>query len=257
VAGEKLRRALALWRGPPLADLAYEPFARAAIARLEELRAAALEQRIEADLALGRHSQLVGELEGLVTEHPLRERLRGQLMLCLYRCGRQAEALESYQAARRVLVEELGIEPGRQLRELHQAILRQDPGLDLAPVAESPDEAPRGAFVGRVPELAELMAGLDDAFAGRGRLFLVVGEPGMPLAKRNAIRFCTASRPRKWSIRNTRPSGKTPWTSVLSSRALSRSTPNGFSSTTRARSASPEDPSATTISPNAPGGTER
>ena len=179
VAGEKLRRALALWRGPPLADLAYEPFARAEIARLEELRAAALEQRIEADLALGRHSQLVGELEGLVTEHPLRERLRGQLMLCLYRCGRQAEALESYQAARRVLVEELGIEPGRQLRELHQAILRQDPGLDLAPVAESPDEAPRGAFVGRVPELAELMAGLDDAFAGRGRLVLVVGEPGI------------------------------------------------------------------------------
>ena len=179
VAGEKLRRALALWRGPPLADLAYEPFARAEIARLEELRAAALEQRIEADLALGRHSQLVGELEGLVTEHPLRERLRGQLMLCLYRCGRQAEALESYQAARRVLVEELGIEPARQLRELHQAILRQDPGLDLAPVAESPDEAPRGAFVGRVPELAELMAGLDDAFAGRGRLFLVVGEPGI------------------------------------------------------------------------------
>ena len=179
VAGEKLRRALALWRGPPLADLAYEPFARAEIARLEELRAAALEQRIEADLALGRHSQLVGELEGLVREHPLREHLRGQLMLCLYRCGRQAEALESYQAARRVLVEELGIEPGRQLRELHQAILRQDPGLDLAPVAESPDEAPRGAFVGRVPELAELMAGLDDAFAGRGRLFLVVGEPGM------------------------------------------------------------------------------
>jgi DNA-binding SARP family transcriptional activator len=179
VAGEKLRRALALWRGPPLADLAYEPFARAEIARLEELRAAALEQRIEADLALGRHSQLVGELEGLVREHPLRERLRGQLMLCLYRCGRQAEALESYQAARRVLVEELGIEPGRQLRELHQAILRQDPGLDLAPVAASPDEAPRGAFVGRVPELAELMAGLDDAFAGRGRLFLVVGEPGI------------------------------------------------------------------------------
>ena len=179
VAGEKLRRALALWRGPPLADLAYEPFARAEIARLEELRAAALEQRIEADLALGRHSQLVGELEGLVTEHPLRERLRGQLMLCLYRCGRQAEALESYQAARRVLVEELGIEPGRQLRELHQAILRQDPGLDLAPVAESPHEAPRGAFVGRVFELAELMAGLDDAFAGHGRLFLVVGEPGI------------------------------------------------------------------------------
>jgi DNA-binding SARP family transcriptional activator len=178
-AAEKLREALALWRGPPLADLAYEPFAQAEIARLGELRLAALEQRIDAELATGRHAELAGELEALVNGHPLRERLRGQLMLCLYRSGRTAEALETYQAARRALVEELGIEPGRRLRELHQAILVQDPGLDGSAVPEPAAETPRGAFVGREAELAELVAGLDDAFAGRGRLFLLVGEPGI------------------------------------------------------------------------------
>ena len=102
---ETLRRALALWRGPALADLAYEAFAQAEIARLEELRLAALEQRIDADLAAGRHAELVGELEALVAEHPLRERLRGQLMLALYRSGRQAEALDAYRQARRELAE--------------------------------------------------------------------------------------------------------------------------------------------------------
>ena len=132
-AEHKLRAALALWRGPPLADLAYEPFAQAPIARLQELRLAALEQRIEAQLAAGGHAELVGELEALVAEQPLRERVRGQLMLSLYRCGRQAEALDAYQAARTALVEQLGLEPGRQLRELHQAILAQDAALDLRP----------------------------------------------------------------------------------------------------------------------------
>ena len=100
VAAAKLREAIALWRGPALADLAYESFAQAAIGRLEELRVTALERRIEADLALGRHALLVGELEELVAEHPLREHLRGQLILALYRSGRQAEALEAYQGAR-------------------------------------------------------------------------------------------------------------------------------------------------------------
>ena len=115
----------------------------------------------------------------MVDLYPLRERLRGQLMLCLYRCARQAEALEAYRTGRWALVEELGIEPGRQLRDLHQAILEQDPKLELAAAAESPVEASRGAFVGRGSELAELIAGLEDAFAGRGRLFLLVGEPGI------------------------------------------------------------------------------
>ena len=127
-----LGEALSLWRGPPFADVGFEPFAQAEIARLEELWLDALEARIEADLALGRHSALVGELEALVAEHPLRERTRAQLMLALYRSGRQAEALEAYQAARHALVEELGIEPGRALRELEKAILRQEPTLDLA-----------------------------------------------------------------------------------------------------------------------------
>jgi DNA-binding SARP family transcriptional activator len=137
-AADVLRDALALWRGPALADLAHEPCAQADVARLEELRLTAVEERIEADLANGRDAELIGELEALVAEHPLRERLRGQLMLALYRSARQAEALEVYQAARRTLVEELGLEPSSALQRLEQAILRQDRSLDLA-------ELPSGA----------------------------------------------------------------------------------------------------------------
>jgi DNA-binding SARP family transcriptional activator/nucleotide-binding universal stress UspA family protein len=124
-----LREALALWRGPALADLAFEPFALAETARLEELRFAALERRLDLDLEDGRGAELVGELEGLIAEHPLRERLRGQLMVALYRGGRQGEALAAYQAARATLVERLGIEPGPALRGLERAILRQEPSL--------------------------------------------------------------------------------------------------------------------------------
>ena len=129
--------ALALWRGPPLSEFAYRRFAQSEIARLEELRLTCLESRLERDLSRGQHAELVGELERLVQEHPLRERLRGQLMLALYRSGRQAEALDAYQQARATLVEELGIEPGRPLRDLHQAILNQDPALDVVPAAEA------------------------------------------------------------------------------------------------------------------------
>jgi DNA-binding SARP family transcriptional activator len=135
VAAEKLREALALWRGPPLADLAYEQFAQTEIARLEELRLGAVEQRIEADLALGNHAELVGELESLVAEHPLRERFRFQLMIALYRCARQAEALDVYRETRREFAEELGLEPSESLRRLEGAILSQDPELELAPTA--------------------------------------------------------------------------------------------------------------------------
>ncbi len=126
-----LREALALWRGPALADFVYEPFAQTQIARLEELRATVLEERIEADLALGRHVQLVAELEALVQADRLRERPRAQLMLALYRSGRQADALAAYRDARETLVEELGIDPGPELRELEAAILRQDDSLLL------------------------------------------------------------------------------------------------------------------------------
>jgi DNA-binding SARP family transcriptional activator/streptogramin lyase len=132
-AAEALRDALGLWRGPPLSDVASEPFAQGEIARLEELRLAALEDRIEADLALGRHAEVVPELEGLIRKHPLRERLRGQLMLALYRSGRQSEALAAYQQTRRLLSTELGLEPGHTLRELQAAILRQDAQLHVPP----------------------------------------------------------------------------------------------------------------------------
>ncbi|MEP6812995.1 MAG: AfsR/SARP family transcriptional regulator, partial [Actinomycetota bacterium] len=131
-AADLLGQALALWRGAPLADVAYEPFAQTAIGRLEELRLAALEQRIEAELALGRHDAVVAELEALVWDNPLRERLRGLLMLALYRAGRQAEALDVYRTTRETLVEELGIEPSRALAELQRAILAHDVSLDLA-----------------------------------------------------------------------------------------------------------------------------
>ena len=134
-AAASLREALEVWRGPAFADFAYESFAQSEIARLEESRLAALEAQVEAELALGEHAGLVGELEALVREHPLRERLVGQLMLALYRSGRQADALEAYRVARRGLVEELGIEPAGELQRLQQAILMQDPALEPKPPA--------------------------------------------------------------------------------------------------------------------------
>ena len=127
-----LRQALALWRGPALVDFAYDEFAAAESGRFEELRLAALEDRIDADLVLGRDAELVGEIEALLVEQPLRERLRGQLMLALYRSGRQADALEAFREGRRVLVEELGLEPSAALRELERRILDQDPTLEAA-----------------------------------------------------------------------------------------------------------------------------
>lgn len=142
-----LREALALWRGPALADFLYEPFAQTEIARLEELRTVVLEERIDADLALGRHAELVSELEALVQAQPLRERPRAQLMLALYRSGRQADALAAYRAARETLVEELGIDPGPELRELEAAILRQDESLLLDETAPRPMQFRRLASI--------------------------------------------------------------------------------------------------------------
>ncbi len=130
-AAALLREAESLWRGQPLADLEFEPFARVEVERLEELRLTAVEDRIDADLARGAHAALVAELEARVAERPLRERLRGQLMLALYRCGRQADALEVYRAGRSLLVEEFALDPSPALRRLEQAILRQDAALEL------------------------------------------------------------------------------------------------------------------------------
>jgi len=128
-----LRRALELWRGPALADLAGEPFALAAVPRLEEARFAALGDRIDADLARGAPAEVVGELRELAASNPLRERFWEQLMVALYRCGRQADALAAFQTARSVLLDELGIGPGARLRELEVAVLDQSPALDWTP----------------------------------------------------------------------------------------------------------------------------
>ena len=145
-AATRFRDALDLWDGPPLADLAYEEFAQREIERLEQVRLAATEDWMDAELAAGHHVDAVPRLQELVRDNPLRERLRGQLMLALYRSGRQADALEAYQEARRTLVDELGIEPGRPLQELEGQILTQDPALD-------PPHAGRGlaAVAARVP----------------------------------------------------------------------------------------------------------
>jgi YVTN family beta-propeller protein len=180
-AATTLREALDLWRGPPLSDLAYESFAQNETARLEELHLVALENRVEADLGLGRHGALVSELEALVAKHPARERVRGQLMLALYRSGRQSEALESYRDAQRTLVEELGLAPGPELQQLEQSILNQDPALD----------APRRA--GPVAALRQRRGGALLAFGGGLLLaaavaaILASGEDASQLAEANSL----------------------------------------------------------------------
>ena len=168
------REALSLWRGAALADVADEPFAAAEIRRLEELRATALEVAIDQDLDAGRHREVLPELEALLGQEPLRERLHAQRMLALYRSGRQAEALEAYREARATLVEQIGIEPGPDLRRLHEAILRQDPSLD--PPGQEPAGAP---LIGRDAELAHLRALWRRARTGSGTSVLVTGPPGI------------------------------------------------------------------------------
>jgi DNA-binding SARP family transcriptional activator/tetratricopeptide (TPR) repeat protein len=229
-SGERRRTALAealtLWRGPALSDFTYDPFAQRAIAALEELRLTAIEERIDADLALGRHGELTGELEGLVAMHPFRERFHAQRMLALYRAGRQADALTAFQAARDGLVEELGIEPGPPLRDLEMAILRQDPALeadtrlsepgpsegtagehwlprerrmvtvlyaDLAPTVETDPEARRAA----VARAIEVATGVFHLHGGRVENVIgdqLVGFFGFPVAHEDdAIRAVRAA----------------------------------------------------------------
>ena len=192
---ELIERALQLWRGPALSDLLDESFAQAEIPRLEELRLSAREELFDAKLAIGRHTEIAGELDGLVAEHPLRERLREQYMLALYRSGRQAEALDVYQEGRRLLSDQLGLEPAKSLKALQRAILAQDLELDGGvPRAAARVEA-SDAFVGRESEQVELSIGLDDVFAGTGRLFLVSGEPGIGKS-RLAEQFAAHARAR-------------------------------------------------------------
>jgi class 3 adenylate cyclase/tetratricopeptide (TPR) repeat protein len=179
---ERLRSALGLWRGPPFADFTFEPFAQNEIRRLEELRLSALEERIDAELALGLHADLVGELESRVAEHPLRERLRGQLMLALFRSGRQADALAAYRDGRQLLREELGLEPGEELRRLERAILEQE--ADLQAVAAPPRVKARP-----VPTVRKIVTVLFADVAGHTHLATTLD----PEALRNVMRrFFTA-----------------------------------------------------------------
>ncbi|PRY48967.1 transcriptional regulator [Geodermatophilus tzadiensis] len=203
-AADALEQALALWRGPVLADLADAPFVQAERARLDDLRLTALEDRLGADLRLGRHARVVAELERLTGEHPFRERLQGLRMTALYRCGRQAEALQSYQQFRAQLREELGLDPGQALRDLERDVLRQAPALDWTAASADPAAAPRpapaaapdpprsplppaagagaaapGSLVGRDAHLHVVDRALAGTATGRGRVVLVAGEPGI------------------------------------------------------------------------------
>ena len=191
-ASTRLQEALDLWRGPALADVADTPLARAEAARLEEERLVALEERVEADLACGRHAERVAELDALTRAHPLRERVWAGRMVALYRAGRQAEALRAYQELRVTLAEEFGLEPSSTLQRLERAILRHEPHLDWSP--PGPPDAPPGAtdipmpplltdvgrvFVGRQTQLDRLEKLRTDVVTGGHRLVLVSGEPGV------------------------------------------------------------------------------
>jgi len=221
-----LREGLGLWRGPALVEVADEGFAQAERNRLEELRVAALEDRLAADLDLGGHAAAVAELEELAGRYRFRERLAGLLMLALYRSGRQGEALQAFAAARRALADELGIDPGRWLRQLETGILRQDPGLDWTPPPAEPGPSPGEAggpageagpalaapvtrslraaadeLVGRDDQLAALEEVLAGGRGGCGRVVLMAGEPGIGktrLAEEAARRAAAAGMQVAW-----------------------------------------------------------
>jgi YVTN family beta-propeller protein len=199
-AAGTLRRALGLWRGPVLADLADYAFTRPEAARLGELRLAAVEARIDADLALGRHDALTAELEQLAGEHPLRERLHAQLMLALYRCGRQADALAAYRRARDLLAGELGIDPGEPLQRLHKSVLAHDPALEWAGAGQgSAGNHRAGADVPAAspppePRALRPAAGSDGPAWARRRTRRLLAA-GSALAVAAAVSIVVAARP--------------------------------------------------------------
>jgi DNA-binding SARP family transcriptional activator/DNA-binding beta-propeller fold protein YncE len=217
-AAETLREALALWRGRAFEDVAYESFAQVEVERLEERRLVALEERIKADLAVGHHEELVAELEALVRKHPFREGLRGQLMLALYRSGRQAEALDAYQEVRSELVTNLGIEPGPALRELEQAILRQDPELDAQPMSHTATEThARGGVVRRRSLLIALvLLGVIAAAVGATVALLSDGHAGLAGIAPNSIGVVD---PQSGKIVAEIPAGRRP-TDLVGDRAI-------------------------------------
>jgi DNA-binding SARP family transcriptional activator/RecA/RadA recombinase len=244
-AAETLEAALALWRGPVLADFADASFVQAERARLEDLRLTAVEARLSADLTIGRHTRIVAELEQLTAEHPFRERLQGLRMAALYRCGRQAEALQSYQHFRVQLRDELGLDPGQALRDLERDILRQAPHLGWTAAAAddgsvpgpAPAVAPEtsrpavetaevgaravpGGLVGRDAQLRVVDRALAGTSTGRGRMVLVAGEPGIGktrLAEEAARRARESGITVAWG-RSDQDAGAPPfwpWTQVL------------------------------------------
>ena len=186
-AANTFREALALWRGPALADFVYEPFAQAEIARLDELRLTATEARIDADLECGRHAALVPELEALVSEHPHREGFRRELMLALYRSGRQGDALEVYTDTRATLDAELGIDPTPGLRELQHAILRQDPALGATTSAPRRRQAGEDARRRRWPVVAGLAASAVLALAAAAILLRPLRSSAAVHVVRNSV----------------------------------------------------------------------
>ena len=242
-AAATLREALAMWRGRPLADLENEPFARDPIRELDEMWLEAVELRVDADLATGRHADLVRELSALARRYPLREHIRRQLMLALYRSGRQAEALEAYAELRRTLVEELGLEPSRELRELQEAMLRQDPELDLR----------RPGAVRVVPRrrrrlgLALVVALAALAAVG---LFALLGSEETPEPPR-ADGLVVAVSPRSGEVQARVPVGATPsavavgegrvWVVNADDQTISRIDPRSRASDTFAIGATPTD----------------
>ena len=184
-ASVSLTQALGLWRGKAFADFTYEPFAQAEIAQLEELRLGAVELAVEADLALGRHAMAVPRLERLTAEHPMRERMHGQLMLALYRCGRQADALAAYRRLRQTLDSELGLEPGPELRRLEQRILRQEADLEgeaPQPATSAAAPTPAAAAEPRVPLPDPLAHAASRPLAGREAELSGIAEVAAGLA---------------------------------------------------------------------------
>jgi DNA-binding SARP family transcriptional activator/ABC-type branched-subunit amino acid transport system substrate-binding protein len=242
-ATDDLRFALDLWRGRPLADLEDEPFARDAIAQLEDAWLDAVGARIDADLALGRHAELITELRALVRAHPLRERLREQLMLALYRSGRQAEALDVYTDSRRTLTDELGLEPGPALQRLQQRILVQDPGLEAAARARAPSRAtPRGLIAVGVAAASAAVAAVAAAVLASGS-----GGP-TPAASGGAIISIDTGTGK---VGRSIPVGSTPtsvsvgegavWVLDADTRTLSRIDPDEGTISTFATGATPTD----------------
>ncbi|MFI6482236.1 BTAD domain-containing putative transcriptional regulator [Nonomuraea sp. NPDC050663] len=201
MASRVLREALALWRGPAFGDLADELCLREEAVRLEELRLAALEDRAEADLALGLHDDVIGELTALTQAHPYRERYTGQLMLALYRAQRQSEALEAYTRARQRLTGELGLEPGTGLAELHRRILARDPALELnpGPSRRRPAQLPRSVpdFTGRQAEITQILARLDEEDPADG-VVVITAIDGMAGVGKTALAVRVAHRLTEW-----------------------------------------------------------